>query len=68
MPVPAAVTNPGPQIANPSDVDDSVEQASAAGEAPPFFINAGLGIREIYNSNALGVQGGRSDWMTQGQA
>jgi uncharacterized protein (PEP-CTERM system associated) len=72
VPVPGAIANPGPQIDNlASDrdsPDDSVGEASAAGEARPFYINAGLGVREIYNSNALGVQNGRSDWMTQGQA
>jgi uncharacterized protein (PEP-CTERM system associated) len=65
-PMPAASAGPNAETDKPAS-DRDAGLVTTPGQVRPFSINAGVGVSEIYDSNALGVQSGRSDWTTQGQ-
>ncbi len=78
--VPAPITAADPnvgvdaQTSTDSQIDSQNGGSGAAGQNSSgepirrFWINAGIGVNEIYNSNALGLANARSDWTTQGTA
>lgn len=66
-PAPGVSADPNAQVDRPAP-DSDAGLVTVAGEVRPFSINAGVGLSGIYNSNGLGVQNGRSDETTQGQA
>jgi len=65
------VANPNTQADNPANTESAQSEEGNAATPQviqPFAIHAGVGLNEYYDSNATGLQNGRSDYTTQGVA